>query len=170
MSDAKACFRWVSDPDVTRLLGLFKPARSLEQERAWISSVLADRQQRAFVIADEHGRAIGTCSLRGIDETEGIAFLGMMIGETTLWDRGSGTSAARALLEHAFGELGLSEVRLSCHPDNHRALRCYEKAGFERGARRSGADGRARREVWMAITKERWGAVRTARADVRSEC
>jgi len=170
MSDAEACFRWVSDPDVTRLLGLFRPARSLEQERAWISSVLADRQQQAFVIADEHGRGIGTCSLRGIDETEGIAFLGIVIGEKTLWDRGYGTSAAKALLGHAFGELGLREVRLSCHPDNDRALRCYEKAGFERDARRSGADGPARREVWRAITRERWEAVRTATADVGGEC
>jgi len=170
MSDAEACFRWVSDPDVTRLLGLFRPARSLEQERAWISSVLADQQQQAFVIADEHGRAIGTCSLRGIDETEGIAFLGLMIGEKTLWDRGYGTSAVKALLGHAFRELGLREVRLSCHPDNRRALRCYEKAGFETDARRSGAARTARREVWMVITRARWGEARTARADVGGEC
>ncbi|MCJ7821657.1 MAG: GNAT family N-acetyltransferase [Armatimonadetes bacterium] len=160
----------MSDPEVTRLLGLSRPARSLEQERAWISSVLADRQQRAFVIADEHGRAIGTCSLRGIDETEGSAFLGIMIGERTLWDQGYGTSATRALLGHAFRELGVREVRLSCHPDNQRALRCYEKAGFERDDRRSGAEGPARREVWMVITRERWGAGRAARADVGGEC
>ena len=169
MSDAEACFRWVSDPDVTRLLGLIRPARSLEQERAWIAGILADRQQQAFVIADEHGRAIGTCSLRGIDQAEGTASLGMMIGEKTLWGRGYGTGAAKALLKHAFTELELREVRLSCHPDNYGALRCYQKAGFEREPPRPGTGVPARREVRMAITRERWEAARALGGEAGDE-
>jgi len=170
ITDAEACFRWISDPEVTRLLGLIRPVRSVEQERAWIASVLADReQQRVFIIADEHGRAIGTCGLRGIDRKEGTAFLGIMIGEKTLWDRGYGTSGTKALLEYAFGELGLGEVRLSCHADNQRALRCYEKVGFERGARGSKSGRPRRREVWMAITRERWEGLRGARSEAMGD-
>ncbi len=161
MSDAEACFRWISDPEVTQLLGMIRPVRSVEQERAWIASALADReQQRIFMIADKHGRAIGTCGLRGIDREEGTAFLGIMIGEKTLWDRGYGTSATKALLEYAFTELEVGEVRLSCHPDNHRALRCYEKAGFEKDSRGSGSARPGRREVRMAIGRVRWEARR----------
>lgn len=159
MSDAEACFRWILDPEVTRLLGMIRPVRSVEQERAWIASVLADReQQQVFIIADEHGRAIGTCGLRGIDAKEGTAFLGIMIGEKTLWDRGYGTSATKALVDHAFRELGLEEVRLSCHPDNHRALRCYEKAGFEPGGQVPDRQRFGRREVRMVIGRGRWEA------------
>jgi len=168
MTDAEACFRWISDPDVARLLGLVRLARSLEQERAWIAGVLADRDyQRVFVVADENGQAIGTCSLRGIDRRERTALLGIMIGEKTLWDRGYGTAATRALLEYAFTALKLREVRLSCHPENHRALRCYEKAGFRRGTEASDSDGPRRREVRMAIARERWKALRTSGREVR---
>ncbi|UCC67448.1 MAG: GNAT family N-acetyltransferase [Armatimonadota bacterium] len=157
MSDAETCFRWVSDPDVRRLLGLIRPARSVEQERAWIAGVLADKeQQRVFVIADEHGQAIGTCGLRGIDRREGTGFLGIMIGEKTLWNQGYGTYATKALLEYAFGELGLREVQLSCHPDNRGALRCYEKAGFRPRGPSAGERPFRRAEVRMAITRERW--------------
>ncbi|MFB3881482.1 MAG: GNAT family N-acetyltransferase [Armatimonadota bacterium] len=156
ISDAERCLRWVSDPEVQRFLGLIQPARTLDQERSWIASILSDRQhQRAFVILSETGVAIGTCGLRGVDREAGTALLGMMIGDPRLWGRGYGTAATRALLGYAFGELELREVRLSCHAENGRAIRCYEKAGFER---RPAPAGRSERpgEVWMAIGRERW--------------
>ncbi len=157
MSDAETCFRWISDPQVTRMLGLTRPIRSLAQERAWIAAILADsRQQRLFIVADENGRAIGTCGLRGIDEAQGVAYLGIMIGEKSLWDRGYGTSATTALLAYAFGDLGLREVRLSCHRDNHRALRCYEKAGFLPSRHEAVPRRLERPELRMAITRGRW--------------
>jgi RimJ/RimL family protein N-acetyltransferase len=161
ISDAQACFRWVLDPDVIRYLGLVQPVGSLEQERAWISRALTDKQQRIFVIEDESGRPIGTCGLRGIEPDAGTAFLGIMIGEKSCWDQGYGTAAVRALVEHGFTELGLREIRLSCHPENHRAIRCYRKVGFEPSEhelhpRRFGC-----REVRMSITRERWQEVRS---------
>lgn len=161
MSDAETCFRWISDPEVTRMLGLTRPIRSVEQERAWIAAILADsRQQRVFIIADENGRAIGSCGLRGIDEAQGIALLGIMVGEKSLWDRGYGTSATRALLAYAFGDLHLRQVRLSCHRDNHRALRCYEKAGFLPSRHEAVPRRLERPELRMAVTRERWQEVR----------
>ena len=165
MGDAETCFRWISDPDVTRLLGLTQPARSLARERAWISGVLADKQgQRMFVIADEHGSRIGTCGLRGIDRDAGTAFLGIVIGEKSLWNRGYGTAATKALVDYAFGELGLREVRLSCHADNRGALRCYGKAGFQPSTHRPDRWRFGVREVRMAVTRERWEEMRTADA------
>ncbi len=157
ISDAEMCFRWISDPLVGRFLGLLEPARSLEQERSWISSILVDKQhQCAFVIEDERGNPIGTCGLRGIDREKGTALLGIMIGETGYWDKGYGTAATKALLSHAFNELGLREVRLSCHPENHRAVRCYEKAGFSRDSERALSPSTGREEVRMVAKREGW--------------
>ena len=159
MGDAEACFRWVSDPAVTRMLGLLRPARSLHQERSWIASALADKeQQQVFIIADENGQAIGSCGLRGVDRSEGTAFLGIMIGERTLWNRGYGTAATEALLGIAFGDLGLQEVRLSCHADNRGALRCYEKAGFRQSSHTPDRWRFGGKEVRMAVTREEWEA------------
>ncbi len=161
MGDAETCLRWVSDPEVRRFLGLVRPAQTLAQERSWIASILTDKQhQRAFIIEGEPGTPIGTCGLRGIDAEKGTAFLGILIGEKSLWDQGYGTAAIEALLDYAFVALGLREVRLSCHRENRRALRCYEKAGF-RPSSHMPQRGRPRREdIRMAADRASWTASR----------
>jgi RimJ/RimL family protein N-acetyltransferase len=170
ISDAERCFRWVSNPQVREFLGLIQPARTLEQERSWIASILSDkRQHRAFVIEDERGVAIGTCGLRAIDREEGTALLGMMIGEPRLWGRGYGTAATRDLLRHAFEELELREVRLSCHRENTRAIRCYERAGFDVHPRPQQRIDARRDELWMVISRERWEAMQHAETAARPE-
>lgn len=169
MDDAELCFGWISDPDVARFLGLLQPARTLQQERAWIARVLNDPQQETFIIEDESGLPIGTCGLRGIDRAVGTAFLGIMIGEKLRWSQGYGTEATNALLSYAFEELGLSEVRLSCHPENARALRCYEKAGFQPSGFRRERIRFGRREVRMAIDRMRWEVLQRSEETSRSK-
>ena len=154
------CLRWISDPAVHAFLGLLEPARTLEQERSWIASILTDKDhQRAFVIEIEKGDPIGTCGLRAIDREDGIALFGIMIGEKGMWDRGYGTAATGALLEYAFGELDLKEVRLSCHRENRRGIRCYEKAGFRLSTYVPERVQFGRDEVRMAVRREAWLAL-----------
>jgi RimJ/RimL family protein N-acetyltransferase len=160
VGDADLCFRWVTDPEVARHLGLTQPPRTVREERTWIAAALGARTQRVFIIEDSRERPIGTVSLRGIDEWEGspgrspkgTARLGLMIGEKHLWDRGYGTAAAKAAVQFAFEQLHLREVRLSCHADNPRGLRCYEKAGFQV----SHLDTDYHPQVHMVITREQW--------------
>lgn len=168
ISDAEVCFRWISDPQVHRFLGVLQPARTLAQERSWIASILTDKHQRGFIVEDSHGRPIGTCGLRGIDSERGTAFLGIMIGEKGLWDRGYGTAATRSLLDYAFRELGLREVRLSCHRENRRALRCYEKAGFRPSRRKPERRGVRSEDVHMSAGREPWLAGRRVDQDAEA--
>ncbi len=162
ITDAEKCFRWLLNPHVCEFLGLLQPARTLEQERAWIASILADKEHhRAFAIEDERRVAIGTCNLRAIDTQAGTALLGMMIGEPRLWGRGYGTAATRALLSFAFEELNLREVRLACHKENLRGIRCYLRAGFERRSAECDPSPRPH-EIQMAITRERWHEIMAA--------
>ena len=170
IDDAEKCVRWVSDPDVHAYLGLLEPMRTMEQERSWIASILTDKQhQRAFVIETEEGDAIGTCGLRAIDEEQGTALLGIVVGEKQLWNRGYGTAATNALLEYAFTELDLKEVRLSCHRENRRAIRCYEKVGFGPSGYvpdrvQFGCD-----EVRMAIRRDAWLGLHSAGTGASTE-
>ena len=46
------------------------------------------------------------------------------------WGRGLATEMARALVELAFGPLGLEELIAFTLPDNRRSRRVMEKAGF----------------------------------------
>lgn len=157
MKDADICCRWVSNPRVHKHLGLLHPVRTVQQERSWIASILTDKQhQRSFVIENEERRPIGTCGLRGIDADNGTAFFGLMIGEPELWGRGYGTAAACALLKFGFRELGLQEIRLSCHRSNRRALRCYEKVGFRSSSHQPDQAQFGDREIRMAMNRDEW--------------
>ncbi len=159
----------MSNPKVREFLGLMQPARTLDQERSWIASIVSDKQHhRMFVIEDERGTPIGTCGLRAIDRDEGGALLGIMIGEPRLWGRGYGTAATEALLACAFGEVELREVRLSSHVENRRAIRCYEKAGFEVRPRPQGKSDARAHEIYMAITRAQWEATRRERPAAES--
>ena len=79
-----------------------------------------------------------------------------MIGEPELWGHGYGTAATRALLRFGFRDLGLQEIRLSCHRSNRRALRCYEKVGFRASSHQPDQAQFGDREIRMAINREEW--------------
>jgi RimJ/RimL family protein N-acetyltransferase len=165
LDDAEHCYLWESDPEVARYLGLVQAPVNVEQQRARIASSLSNRAlQRVFVIEEEQGRAIGTCSLRRLGSPgEGLAQLGIMIGERSAQGQGYGTSAMRALLEYGFGEMGLREVRLSCHAANRAAVQCYRKVGFQPSQHPLERRTFGRAEVRMAISREQWEAQRAKR-------
>ena len=57
--------------------------------------------------------------------------LGYWMGEKYA-GKGLMTKAARALLRHAFLEMGLHRVEAACAPENERSRRLLERLGFER--------------------------------------
>lgn len=59
--------------------------------------------------------------VRGIDQT---------IGEPHLLDQGLGTALVKALVHQLFSDPAVTLVQTDPAPNNHRAIRCYEKAGF----------------------------------------
>ena len=45
-------------------------------------------------------------------------------------NKGFGTALVRALVEHLFEDPSVTKIQTDPAPDNDRAIRCYEKAGF----------------------------------------
>lgn len=94
-----------------------------------------DRADWAVTRADD-GRYLGEVVLNDLDDDDAsmnvrIALVPGMPG------RGYGTEAMSAVLDHAFGPVGLHRVELEVYAFNPRARRSYEKAGFvEEGRRR----------------------------------
>jgi RimJ/RimL family protein N-acetyltransferase len=52
------------------------------------------------------------------------------------WGAGFAAEAARAILDHAFGALGLAEVIADIHPENARSVRVAENIGLVLRGRR----------------------------------
>jgi RimJ/RimL family protein N-acetyltransferase len=125
--------RWLNDPDVRYWLALSEaPDLTMESEREWYEEMRADAAGIVWVIETASGKPIGNVGLHGVDETNRRAALGIFIGEKDHWSDGYGTDAIRRVLGYAFGELALRLVELHTDEDNLRAIRCYEKCGFQR--------------------------------------
>ncbi len=76
-------------------------------------------------------REIGSVYLRDIDREKGEAEYGIFIGERDALGKGYGTQAAKWMLNYGFETIRLKKIFLRLLQDNPRALRSYEKVGFQ---------------------------------------
>jgi len=147
--------RWVNDPEVGWNVFGGPQERSLEDEGAWLDAESAKSDSVFFLIhAREDGgwRPIGVTSLTEIDPVARSATFRMLIGDPTDRGRGLGREAARLVLDHGFGTLGLETISLHVFDFNRVARRLYESLGFRevrRGARRPLPAGRFGQTIIM---------------------
>ena len=102
-----------------------------EDSLAFIRSArrqIADNDGLPMLI--EHaGRVVGSIGFHAIDWTHRSTSLGYWIAEAEQ-GRGVVTSAARAMLDHAFGVWRLNRVEIRCGVDNGRSRAVPERLGF----------------------------------------
>lgn len=126
-------YRWSRDSEVLALSGGAPLDMSFERFRETFLRQLAERNTRSeqlFAILDEGGRLIGRTGLFAIDPTEGVAELGIVIGEPHRWGLGYGRDAVKTLVDFGLQELALNRIVLFTYAENERARRAYEAAGF----------------------------------------
>ena len=132
LADTSDDYAWQTNPELAKLdavqplgINFARYLASYARELRFPSSV-----RRTFAIETQDGKHIGNCVYYGIDEISGEAELGIMIGNRDYWDRGYGTDAVTALVNHIFNETELNRVYLKTLYDNHRAQQCFKKGGF----------------------------------------
>jgi RimJ/RimL family protein N-acetyltransferase len=128
--DLKHFVAWVSDPEIRRYLAIRYPL-SMTEEETWWQGHLQRKNDYVFAIETEDGTYIGTIGLHDLEPENRQAMLGIAIGDRDYWGRGYGTDAILALLGLAFGYLNLNRVYLRVYAYNERAIRCYQKCGFQ---------------------------------------
>lgn len=90
----------------------------------------ASPQRYIWAIDDQFGRLIGRVSLREVDEARGVARLGISLGAPYV-GQGLGSEAMQLFLDYYFGSLGFLTMLLDVAACNLRAVRCYERLGFD---------------------------------------
>jgi RimJ/RimL family protein N-acetyltransferase len=166
--------RWFADPEFRSLIAAYKPF-SPDQEERWFEQNSTAGDLQAWSIEAQIGRDpsdsserwvhIGSCGFHQINWRNRSGEVGIIIGEKNCWGRGFGTEALRALLEWGFGTLNLNRIYLRVFADNLRAIRSYEKLGFElEGRMRQDdfRDGAYRDTLLMGLLREEWYAQRPA--------
>jgi RimJ/RimL family protein N-acetyltransferase len=132
LSDARNDYKWQTDPELVRLDAVPLPTVSFARYLLDYTTALRfpATTRRTFAIDTLDGKHIGNCVYYHIDQARGEAELGIMIGDRQYWDKGFGTDAVTALVNHIFQETALRRIHLKTLKWNERAQRCFRKCGF----------------------------------------
>ena len=130
--DARNDYTWQTNPELAQLDAAPVLTMSFDQYVADYSTELRwpNAHRRVLAIETLEGRHIGNCVYYNIDERQGDAEIGIMIGDRAYWDDGYGTDAVSTLIDHIFSETKIKRLYLKTLEWNYRAQRCFEKAGF----------------------------------------
>jgi len=124
--------RWFNDPEVRENLAMFYPMSLAEEEKWFEDKLKRGENSKTFAVETKEGVHIGGTGLDSINWKDRNAEFGIFIGEKNYWNKGYGTDATKTIVKFAFEEMNLARVYLRVYDDNPRAIRVYEKAGFER--------------------------------------
>ncbi|MCG2592272.1 aminoglycoside 6'-N-acetyltransferase [Ramlibacter sp. XY19] len=131
---------WLNEPHVVQWWGGERP--SLDEVRAkYLPRVLAQERvipyigmlgDTPFAYAQSYV-ALGAGGGWWEEETDpGVRGIDQSIGLPELLGQGLGTALVRALVDLLFADPAVTRIQTDPSPDNPRAIRCYEKAGFRK--------------------------------------
>ena len=98
----------------------------VEDAEEFIAAASRQEAQALFAITLER-TLIGVC---GLDPREDGPEIGYWLG-VDYWGQGYATEAARALIDHAFGQLGYEALAAGARVSNPASRRVLEKCGFQ---------------------------------------
>jgi RimJ/RimL family protein N-acetyltransferase len=125
-------YRWSKDESVLRWSGGIPTELSFPE----FAERLRNEQRHpldnriAFFIVNRNDELIGRIGVFAIDWNKREGELGIVIGETTEWNKGYGRQAIRLLLQHLFASTTLERIILYTFTDNLRAQHCFAACGF----------------------------------------
>ncbi len=168
VEDAPRLAGWINDPDIRKHLDQAAFPVSLVAERNWVERlterVAARTDMVLLVQRQSDSEPVGTCGLHGINWLARWVEFGLLLGRDH-WGHGYGGEITERMLKYAFEELNLNALRLRVNVSHERAVKRYEKSGFQHeGVMRQAAyiDGRFEDVMWMSLLRSEWEARQTA--------
>lgn len=163
---SKAYSRWSRNSEYFRLLNSSaRPMQSPKAAAKWMEEEVGEMSPSSYFFTIrtlESDKLIGELNLDVVNWSGRDAFVGVGIGETEYWSKGYGTDTMNILLRFAFSEINLKRVTLTVFAYNPRAIRSYEKAGFQHEGRLRkllNKEGQRWDELYMSILREEWLAL-----------
>lgn len=125
-----------NDAEIGHFLGAKQPMSRAGAERmsAGIMSQIGESGYPFAICLLDTQQSIGTIFLRSVDKLNGSGEVGIFVGDQRYLGQGYGTDALNALVDFGFGELRLERIELHVFDYNARAMRSYQKAGFQTDA------------------------------------
>lgn len=155
----------IGDDETNRLTGTHNSAFTREQVERYVANFAEDDSRVGWVIADSDSdnlEALGEVIILDIDTNNRSAWIRIAMYGIDKVNRGYGTEAMQLAVAHGFTELKLHRIALEVYAFNPRAIRVYEKVGFQReGILRDALfwDGEYVDAIGMAILEDDWRAL-----------
>ena len=129
--DAPLMLEWMHDPDCVENLSADFASKTIEDCLGFIESSKDSSVHLNLAIADDSDEYMGTVSLKHIDRTLRTAEFAISIRRCAM-GKGVSKFGMRRILEIGLTELALDSVVWCVSPDNKRAVRFYDKNGYQR--------------------------------------
>jgi RimJ/RimL family protein N-acetyltransferase len=165
LEDAKALAALANDLRIAENTLRLPHPYALADAETFIAFACGSDDEAVFLITAHSGAILGCCGIAGLDgETPEIGYwLGV-----PFWGKGYATETARALIDHAFGDLDCEVLVGGARVSNPASRRVLEKCGFQwtgvglyriRAIRSSAPIDRFRldRRLWASLKS--WGRV-----------
>jgi AacA4 family aminoglycoside N(6')-acetyltransferase len=159
--DLPMLHEWLNRPHIVEWWGGDVERPTLEQVRAhYLPRVVAQDCVTPYIAmldSEPIGYAQSYVALNGeegwwADETDaGVRGIDQLLANASQLNQGLGTKLVSALVDRLFNDPAVTKIQTDPAPSNHRAIRCYEKAGFVQQKIIVTPDGEA---VYMVLPRE----------------
>jgi RimJ/RimL family protein N-acetyltransferase len=120
-------WNWLNDPEIKHLTST--PDFSKEDQQNWFSGL--EKNDSYWVQGIQYdNKIIGVAGLKKIDPSKKTAEYFGYIGEKEYWGKGLSKDLFKLIFKIAKDQFALESLYLNVVPDNIRAVKSYEKAGF----------------------------------------
>lgn len=129
-NDTANIIKWRNNIEV---LKYFIDQRLLTEEthNNWLTNYVEKGLVEQFIICWDN-IDVGSVFLKNIDNIHKYAEYGIFIGDTCCRGMGVGSKASKLILEFGFNSLKLDEIYLRVRSNNTKAIKVYEKLGFNK--------------------------------------
>ena len=153
--DAPLMLEWMHDPSVVSHMKTDFASKTEADCLAFICAAQDTAESLHLAIAGGQDEYLGTVSLKHIKD--GAAEFGITVRRCAM-GRGISLAAMQEIMRLGFEDLGLERIYWCVDPENRRAVRFYDKNGFERSAAPENAQGYTEEEkagfIWYNTERQ----------------
>ncbi len=131
LKDAPLMLEWMHDESVVENLAANFGAKKLEDCQAFIEASQNDKENVNLAIVDDNDEYMGTASLKHIDRENKNAEFAIAM-RTCAMGKGFSKYGMAEIIRIGLEDMGLCEVYWCVSPVNKRAVRFYDKNGYQR--------------------------------------
>ncbi|MDK8190263.1 GNAT family protein [Paenibacillus sp. UMB7766-LJ446] len=136
-TDVDGYFPGLFDAEMRRLTGTQNSFTRSQVERYIENAAQDDSRLMLLIALQENDQVIGDIALMDMHTKNRSAHIRIAIDNTENQGKGYGSEALLLMLDYGFGICNLHRIELEVYAFNQRAIRTYEKLGFQReGVRR----------------------------------